>query len=72
MFNSHPIVYEPINPKAKRWWNSLSVEERDLFIGLVWDLDLASFGIVRIQATCKYLRLYDKTNKRLTYGKDKE
>ena len=72
MFNPHPVEYKEINPKAKRWWDSLSVEEKDLFIGLIWDIELSAFGIVRHQSSCKYLRLYDQKPKRLDYGQGKE
>ncbi len=68
--HNHPILYEPLLDKQRKWWDSLSVEEKEMFVALVWDLDLKLLGICYSRG--KYFRLYDRTHKRLNYGKDKE
>ena len=66
----HRIERRALGEKQRRWWNSLDEESKDLFIGIMWDLDMKSLGIFYSKGT--YLRLYDRTHKSLIYGKDKE
>ena len=66
----HRIERRALGEKQRRWWNSLSDEEKDLFIDLAWDIDGKAFGICYSKG--KYMRLYDKEHKAFSYGTDKE